>query len=641
MCDHADETPANPDPNRKTLSRRDFVGGLGGALGAAFLLPGTSLTAASARASSLGMTEASPSGLFVVSNAMHIHSSFSELDGSFQSHLAEAARCGVQVLWPTDHDWRMQAIGYLTTLRFMSGEKSNGASVSYKASSFGAPVSSVCALDTSTHSPNDTSGGSVHVAARAPSGLKLCGRRMNVQPSNLLRSNLTGETLTFDALPLRVGPDAWLEVLVNLSYHSPLGGRPAGIYQLSYRLGTAPASHQANGRLGVVTVPMTPGQWNTGITLDPVSDIAALWPDLAAPGDNNMGDLWFGVNARNGATGEGYFANGLISRSKTGGDDPLSVQSEILAALAAQYPTVHVRRALEISLNPKHSNWFGGSFHMPDYSTLATGDITAVMTAKIHGYGGLATVNHPFGVSKAVSSQATQDAARQTVAKKYLANRCYGADILEVGYHARGGASLETHLALWDTLSRNAIFLTGNGVTDNHTGHVNAWSVDGSHNTFTTQTWTASDSEADLLDSLRRGQVYCGEVLVFTGELWTSVDGNPMGSVSVSSATSRQLSVSATGLTSSMVVEVVRGPVDYAGSANPNPGTATVSTLPASAFTSGSASITVDTSSACFVRINVLDTAVNRRVAFANPIWLLRATPPNGIPAARKAPDTP
>ena len=67
-----------------------------------------------------------------------------------------------------------------------------------------------------------------------------------------------------------------------------------------------------------------------------------------------------------------------------------------------------------------------------------------------------------------LSSQSTQDSARRKLAATLIKNRCYGTDIIEVGYHQRGGASLETLMALADSLARNGIWLTYSGVSDNH-----------------------------------------------------------------------------------------------------------------------------------------------------------------------------
>ncbi|HEX9342240.1 MAG TPA: hypothetical protein VF995_01310 [Actinomycetota bacterium] len=661
MCEHHESaTVPDPEPNRHLNStRRDFLRGAG-RIGAALLVPGASQVLSPTIADAATVDAAAEAGLFPtrlcrVSNAMHIHASFDEVDGSFDAQLAEATRCGINVMWPTDHDWRMQAIGYITTLRFLNPEMSNGTTVGYQASTSGSLTTSTAALDSVT-SPGDPTGGSVHLAATS-AGAEPASARMNVLPSDRLRANLTGQTLTMDVLAASVGTDAWLEVLINLSYHPPQAGRPAGNYQLSYRFGAAPAARRAQGLLGIVTVPVTPGEWNTGIALDPVSDIAALWPDLVA-NDHHLVDLWFGATSQAGAPAEGWFANGFISRAQTGGDDPLKVQAGIFDALADRYPTVRIRHGLEISLNARHSNWFGGSFHLPVYGQdLPTnGDVTAEATALIHAAGGLSSINHPFGVQSrdpatgGTSPQAAVDAARHAAALRYLGNNAYGgADIIEAGYHSRGAAAqgavaaLEDHLALWDTLSRNGLFLTGNGVSDNHTGHVGVWSDDSDRNTFATHLWSASDGEADLLDALRAGRAFCAEILGgFTGALWLQVDANPMGSVSVNPAARRPLIVVATGLPALGVVEVVRGPVDYAGTAQPDPATAVVATLPASAFANRGrvATVVIDTSASCFVRVNVVDTVTARRTAFSNPVWLLREPPPNGIPPARRAPDT-
>jgi predicted metal-dependent phosphoesterase TrpH len=44
--------------------------------------------------------------------AMHLHGSFSEGTASMDAHLKQAQRLGVDVLWWTDHDFRVAALGY-------------------------------------------------------------------------------------------------------------------------------------------------------------------------------------------------------------------------------------------------------------------------------------------------------------------------------------------------------------------------------------------------------------------------------------------------------------------------------------------------------------------------------------------------
>src|SRR6266516_5104047 len=59
-------------------------------------------------------------GTSAYSMAMHVHSSFSEQDGSMDAQLFQATKNSVDVLWWTDHDARMDGIGYRKTVHFTS-----------------------------------------------------------------------------------------------------------------------------------------------------------------------------------------------------------------------------------------------------------------------------------------------------------------------------------------------------------------------------------------------------------------------------------------------------------------------------------------------------------------------------------------
>ena len=83
-------------------------------------------------------------------------------------------------------------------------------------------------------------------------------------------------------------------------------------------------------------------------------------------------------------------------------------------------------------------------------------------------------------------------------------------------------------------------------------------------------------------------------------------------------------------------LRVIRGPVDYAGTADPTPSTQVVATYTADQLTGGEVSLNVDTTTSRFVRTEVRNSA-GTTVAVSNPVWLLRQQPPNGIPAARAA----
>jgi hypothetical protein len=110
-----------------------------------------------------------------------------------------------------------------------------------------------------------------------------------------------------------------------------------------------------------------------------------------------------------------------------------------------------------------------------------------------------------------------------------------------------------------------------------------------------------------------------------------------MGSATVSLLPQRQVQLVATGLPTGASVRVMRGTVDYAGTADPSPNTVPVATYTDADFAAGQVALAVDTTTSCFVRTEVVSSG-GAVVGLSNPLWLLRETPPGGIPAARNYP---
>jgi hypothetical protein len=108
-----------------------------------------------------------------------------------------------------------------------------------------------------------------------------------------------------------------------------------------------------------------------------------------------------------------------------------------------------------------------------------------------------------------------------------------------------------------------------------------------------------------------------------------------MGSVLIGTEASRTLRIDVTGLPDGAGVQVLRGAVDYAGVADPNPSTTVVRTLGGSDLARAS-TLTVDAGGECFHRLQVVDRR-GQVIAFGQPTWTLSKPPPTGIPAARRA----
>src|SRR5689334_20421812 len=104
--------------DRPGVSRRTFIHGVA-AVGAAAAvgLPRGLTPRLPLRSPARAVTAG---GASAYSMAMHIHSSFSEQNGSMDGHLAQATANAVDVCWWTDHDYLMDAINFRDVTHFTS-----------------------------------------------------------------------------------------------------------------------------------------------------------------------------------------------------------------------------------------------------------------------------------------------------------------------------------------------------------------------------------------------------------------------------------------------------------------------------------------------------------------------------------------
>jgi hypothetical protein len=659
VCDDhpADDSAADERPG---VSRRAVLSGAiaaGVAATGAFAIGGcTSQPAAPPRRSSPRDTAAD--GLTAYSMATHVHSSFSERNGSMDSQLFQATKNSVDVLWWTEHDARMEGLDYAQQVNFTSltrapGKRTtagliDGTDWSWDARRAG-PLASTSqgGLVSSPVSPNDPDRqGSLHLTAKStgtqPASV---GYYANSQPARWnYRDNLTGQSLRVDVLLTPGWRDGYLELLINSSYHEATGGRPAGSYALSYRFVPAgtPARRAAQDNTGVITIPVTPsggGPWYQAV-LTPTDDIAALWPDVDRR-DFALYELTLSAVSTGEEVG-GYFGYLRFDRAKSG-EAFLRQQGEMSARLAPKYPKVDQRQGLEVSWSLPHMNWFGESIKMPNYRGISLHEYPAflehALVPDIHRAGGLVSYNHPFGYAfpKKLKPKFEQNELLKHVAAKMLptasAPAAMAADLLEVGYRNRQGVDLNHHVALWDVLSRNGAFLTGLGSNDDHWGQ--NWY--GPLNNWFTSVWAKSTSIPDLLTALGSGRAWAASLSGYRGSMDLLVDGSaPMGSVSVSSVTARRLTAYATDLPSNGSLQLVQGEVDYAGRADLTAKRRMIGHFTASDLAGGAVTQQIDTSKASFVRSHVLD-ARGKVVALSNPVWLLRSAPPGGVPSRRGA----
>lgn len=600
--------PVRPFPT-KGFTRRDLfrMGGAVGVVGAAWLLG----DARPAYADTLGGTDP-----FLA--AMHVHGSWSEGPGSWQAQADRARQLGLRILFPTDHGYRALAYGYWTSMQGPSFKQSTTGSFAQEAATDDSGTLRLLA-----ESANTTSAASLNMYIDDTD---------NKAIREKLRTSIQGTTLSpafSDSSYLSNG--AKFQIVVTLSYHTATNGRPAGTYTLVYRFGAGQApgtAYENNGLTGVVLKPFQTGSNSPVLNLP--KDVQALWPDLIAA-DNAFYELSFvAISPSKGAVVDVQFSCSIARAGHTP-KGVAAVQSQIATRYSTNGLTLYP--SIEAGHATTHLNLFTDPQYIPgealDHASTLDQYCQDVVD-QTHSVGGLASFNHPFGYNTGPLLSPTEQASkRRQVFSDMLAKDLYSVDILEVGYAVRGQVNMDTHLALWDTFSRRGIFVTGNGVNDDHSGL--SWRY--LSNGFATGIWANSAGHADLISALASGRAFTYHPGHYPGgRLDLLVDAAvPMGKASVSSKTSRSLEIEADNLPSTSTVEVVQGLIDYTGSDPAN----TVTSIPRSAFgTSGVAKVSLDTSRSTYVRVVVRDSN-GKPVGASNPTYLFRSAPPGGIPAPR------
>ena len=184
--------------------------------------------------------------------------------------------------------------------------------------------------------------------------------------------------------------------------------------------------------------------------------------------------------------------------------DSLQVARGLVQYLGAEYIT-----------NQNHVNGFISDQSPTAASVFVPRAGLAAFVTRVHAAGGIASLNHPFGVNDLLDAS-TQDARIPVVRDSILALGAYGADLLEVGYPKRGGVDLRTHLRLWDELSLRGMRLCGIGTGDSHGG---PWGEGMRVGPFGTWVWAEDLTSETLIRQLRSCRAFFGVPHRWRGEV--------------------------------------------------------------------------------------------------------------------------
>ncbi|WP_147315738.1 CehA/McbA family metallohydrolase domain-containing protein [Asanoa ferruginea] len=542
----------------------------------------------------------------------HTHSSFSEggsyADGgggaSMLAQLEQARQTGTDVVWWTDHDWRMEAFGYYDTISFDGTDE--GQQLAWYPQNEG-PI---------TGARHAFAGNALRVTATGTSATSWGAAWMWGDGGNsFYTTNLTDTTLVLDVLAERTGPDAELVFQIETSYRPAIAGRPAGVYVLEYRIGSQASRVIEADLTGVVTVRAT-GTWQT-LKIRPLRDLQRFWPDLVAE-DSALARLRFGVRARNNATGQGAFGHLRIKRTRDQLRWAVREQRALMERLGKGYPEITQLLGAEVSM-VRHMNVFMEHFELfpyPDRGTAPVLDNSVAAAQEMvrwyHERGALVQYNHP-----------PLDAA------ELVTSRALGCDLMEALDSRADVTVANNRFNLFDVAARNAIFLTATSQNDDHAGRDWARKF-----YFHTSVWSRSRSARDLIAALAAGQVFLNHQRLWpTGSLDLTVDGrSAMGQVILTDLADLPVEILAANLPAGATVDVVVGVCDRSGATTRH---IERQSFPSSAFAGGLLPFRLARAEGRYLRVEVFD-AAGVPLGFSNPMWLLPDTDDVEVPKARR-----
>jgi hypothetical protein len=590
---------------------------------------------------------------------LHVHGSTSEGSGSMHGHNVEAKRLGdaVDVLWWSDHDWRLSAHTYVTDFHFEHGlgeaefapapldsrywESGEALPAWAKQAAVGpdAPQESVetvkkgwARLPVANPAKSVILEVSDDEARQGCCSLRvtLSGTRNEWERVALafetswrrhIASLASGVRVRLSLMPVEMRGDARIVVSALLSQHPPdYRGR------LDYRLSRAgigadgpsvavsyTSSPESSYPIKVATIelPHEAGRWN-----DLIFDLTTDAKRHGLGGiDNSLNEFLLGFEVRRNGHLVAHVDALEIERQQVG--EPLfQAEKQLAQALSREGIVNHVGQEISYAA---HLNAFGPNVPLADSVGHPHGYIPSEAVEFAHSHGGIVSLNHFFSREITATdhnlSGTRQDFDRRV--ERLVELRAYGADLLEVGYRARGHG-LPAYLELWDRLSAAGIFITGVGVSDSHDNDV-GW-LEGPNN-FITWVYAASHAQEDLIEALRAGRAFFGDPTRFDGRLdITTSGGGRMGQVLSLGDAGTTLTYSADGLRPGQRIRIVRD--------------GRIGERLAPSDRSFEFSEQIAGGEPTFVRFEVVDD--QGPVALSNPVYLLPEPLPRGVPSARR-----
>lgn len=589
--------------------------------------------------------------------AMHMHSSWSEGDGSYEWHTSKAQAAGVDVIWWSEHDWRMTHEQYTTKhdfensvyeaqyLRWAEPDEAFPGEFRYWLI-YGTPL---VLYQTKIDSTDSFEGQKCFsIVADDPQSLPTF-RSISYQQEG---SNKQGKYSLTSRVKIHFAfkPVLFDTTSARFVLETSLSIHPQFTHKLRYVLG----SMEGEGAHSI-PLPFTPGEWNeytVDVTRDAIQHFTSGLADSVIGEDNALSTVRISFDVRNNFTGHILFDDFryIVDTTMTT-QDFVDKQREFGDYYEGQVPSVRHLQGTEVSKfrAQPHMNAFTPMPFQVDYGSHIWSDTLYYAVDQVHAVGGAISLNHPFGTGIYGNlSETPAQKAQRVINKKIelLATKAYRTDILEVGYRWRGGIVLADHLKMWDTLTSHGLYVTANGVSDSHgTQPFHGWAPWTPsafyENNFATWLLSTDLSETAFIDALLAGRAYFGDPYNFDGVLdLSTTEGIPMGRVALTDKPSHTVVFAATGVPDTLVnLRIVQGEI------RPNtPPTQYLDVnwlrdethFPAVVGGAIADTVTFDTSLPSFIRAELTGPG-GKIYAFSNPLSLIREFPATGIPAPRVA----
>jgi hypothetical protein len=229
---HSTPSEVGWDENHK-VRRRSFLLGSAAAVG---------VGAVSAGAVAYGTRDKprAEAHLRPVSMAMHVHACASEGPGSMEAQLNQATVSGINVLWWTEHDFRMSAHDAAQRIRFDAASENTADAIGWQWTSIhSAGATPLADYVTAAADPQVGDRDRALLLGVTSSGAQ-ARHTLSGQSANLLnRTSLSNQTIHVDVFPTEVTTSAVLDIQLTTSYRPSRTTAPAGNYVLNYRIGGA------------------------------------------------------------------------------------------------------------------------------------------------------------------------------------------------------------------------------------------------------------------------------------------------------------------------------------------------------------------------------------------------------------------